>query len=673
MLSLFQKNLKIKLLTALILILFVSFAGLFFSIDIKQKTLLHTMSTDVSDGLKQTGAQAKKDFDRMKSQTTSLLAKMKDRASQDLSKATQTALAEEETRIRKAMEELLINEGESIAALLNSAAPPLITSKSFGRLSKYSRAAADSEDIVYVLFLDNEGLPLPGYINFKDERILGYIDKPGDDDDRIKVIKHSKKDPGVLIIEKPIEDFDEPIGKTIVCISRKIVDDRIAALGFRFAAIKQSNRNKIVNTLKEESRAVLSAIGNNLDAVGKNNLHAIQETETLLKDSTKTVSTSIAWIILIVGTVCCVFILVLLGFLIGGMVIGPITDISDGLKDTAQGEGDLTKRLASKRNDEIGILAGWFDAFLVRLNDIIIDIRGNAETVKDASGDVLTIADNMSQGAEELSERANSVAAAAEEMSTNMNSVAAASEQTSVNVGVVANSASQMKEAFKDVVENCEQAREIVDTASASVSDATDKVECLGRAAQEISQVTEVITDIAEQTNLLALNATIEAARAGEAGKGFSVVAGEIKSLAFQTRQATLDIKEKITGIQDSTSETVNEVESISQVIGSVIEIVITISAAIEEQFKSATLVAENIEQASDGINVVNNNVAESSMVSGEIAKDIVTVNAEAKKMYDHSQNMNQSARNLSELSCMLKDLISVFKVSKNIKTKDER
>ncbi len=72
---------------------------------------------------------------------------------------------------------------------------------------------------------------------------------------------------------------------------------------------------------------------------------------------------------------------------------------------------------------------------------------------------------------------------------------------------------------------------------------ALQRVDELGIAANEISKVTEVITETSVQTNLLALNATIEAARAGEAGKGFAVVANEIKDLAKQTAQATLDIK----------------------------------------------------------------------------------------------------------------------------------
>ncbi len=96
--------------------------------------------------------------------------------------------------------------------------------------------------------------------------------------------------------------------------------------------------------------------------------------------------------------------------------------------------------------------------------------------------------------------------------------------------------------------------------------------------------VTETITEISEQTNLLALNATIEAARAGEAGRGFAVVANEIKELAKQTAQATLNIKSQIDDVQRTTSSTVTEINQISDVIRRVNDIVGTIATAVEEQ-----------------------------------------------------------------------------------------
>ncbi|MCG8615285.1 MAG: bacteriohemerythrin, partial [Desulfobacterales bacterium] len=338
----------------------------------------------------------------------------------------------------------------------------------------------------------------------------------------------------------------------------------------------------------------------------------------------------------------------------------------DALKDISQGDGDLTQRITINTRDEIGELAKWFNAFISRLNNIIVDIGANSETVTAASGELRTVSETMAEDSGSLAGRSNSVAVAAEEMSASMNTVAAASEEAATNLVTVADAAGQMKQTLNEVALNCDKAREVSGNASAKVESASRRVEELGVSARDITQVTDTITDIAEQTNLLALNATIEAARAGEAGKGFAVVASEIKELASQTAGATLDIKDKIKGIQDSTDGTVRDVAQITEVISEVTEIVSAIAAAIEEQSASAAEVADNIEQASTGIGEVNENVAQSSQVSSEIAEDIATVNDVSAEMTRRSERMKQSAAELSDLSSKLRDMIGVFKVSRD-------
>ncbi|WP_321492000.1 bacteriohemerythrin [uncultured Desulfobacter sp.] len=366
---------------------------------------------------------------------------------------------------------------------------------------------------------------------------------------------------------------------------------------------------------------------------------------------------------LIISVFIIVFALAIV-WIVASRIVRPINATVAALKDICEGDGDLTQRITIQSRDEIGDLAQWVNTFIARLNKIIVQIGMDAGTVSASSEELLLVAELMLEDSENLTGKSETVATAAEEMSQSMGSVAGATEQAAGNLSSVTDSAGQMKENLNHVAENCDKARQITQTAAETVNAATSKVAQLGSSAKDITKVTEVITEIAEQTNLLALNATIEAARAGEAGKGFAVVASEIKGLAGQTADATMDIKQRIEQIQTSSNATVHEVEQIAVVISDVTEIVSQIAEAIEGQSGYASEVAENIEHASSGIGGVNENVVKSSMVSSKISDDIAEVNEVSEEMTQRSVRMKQSAQELSNLSGKLRNMIGVFKVS---------
>ena len=341
----------------------------------------------------------------------------------------------------------------------------------------------------------------------------------------------------------------------------------------------------------------------------------------------------------------------------------PINNAVDRLKDIAQGEGDLTKRLEATTQDEIGEMATWFNTFLQNQQTMIKDIADNARSLSKSSTDLAAISQQMAADADASSGRSNTVASAAEEMSTNINSVAAAMEQAATNLNMVASATEQMSASVGEIAQKSEKARDITGKAVSKAQGTSKKVEDLGNATQSINKVTEVITEISEQTNLLALNATIEAARAGEAGKGFAVVANEIKELARQTANATLEIKKQIEGVQGTTRETVTEIGEISDVIGKVDEIVSTIATAVEEQSVTTKEISESIAQASSGIQEVNTNVAQSSEVTASITQDISEVNQFSNEMTNSSSQVNASAGELLGLAGKLNEMVGKFKV----------
>ena len=348
--------------------------------------------------------------------------------------------------------------------------------------------------------------------------------------------------------------------------------------------------------------------------------------------------------------------------LVGTRIAKSVAHTADLLKDVAQGEGDLTKRLPIVSKDEIGDMSHWFNVFTEKLQNMMRDIAQETHTVNNSSNDLSQISEQMNEGSQEASHRSNAVATAAEEMSSNMGSVAAAMEQASTNVSMVAAASEEMTTTIGEIASNTERASTVTQQAVHETASASDKIQLLGAAAEEIGKVTETITEISEQTNLLALNATIEAARAGEAGKGFAVVASEIKDLANQTAHATEEIRGKINGIQSSTNETVQEIEKITQVINQINEIVGSIAAAIEEQSTAIRDIATNINQANSGLGEVNQNVAQTSVVAGEIANDIAAVNQTSSGMAESSNQINGSVSELSAMAGKLNQLISQFK-----------
>lgn len=160
-----------------------------------------------------------------------------------------------------------------------------------------------------------------------------------------------------------------------------------------------------------------------------------------------------------------------------------------------------------------------------------------------------------------------------------------------------AGAAEEMSATINEIAKNTEKGQEITNEAVGQTSDASNQIEELGNAAQQIA-----ITDISEQVNLLALNATIEASRAGEAGKEFAVVANEIKELARQTASASGEIIQQVKGIQRSTDGTISQIENITKVVNDVSEIVTTIATAVEEQSITTRDIAGNVAEASQGL-----------------------------------------------------------------------
>lgn len=337
----------------------------------------------------------------------------------------------------------------------------------------------------------------------------------------------------------------------------------------------------------------------------------------------------------------------------------PIHRTAEALAEMAH--GDLTRRLPVDSADEFGAMATSFNIFAEKIQGVVNDLAHNAVTLNQSSAHLSTIATELAEGADDATAQSGTVAAAAEELSVNMGNMANSTQEVSSNVKNVAKSVEEMNASIAEVAKNAEKSASVASEAARLVQVSNAKIGDLGSAADEIGKVIEVIQDIAEQTNLLALNATIEAARAGDAGKGFAVVATEVKELAKQTAAATDDIRRRIEGIQDSTSQAIGAIKEISEVMNNVNQVSFTIASAVEQQSVTTRQIADHVTHTALAAEAVAGAVHESAAASQEITQNISRVDQVLRRSATGARQSKDAGDNFLQVAEQMQSLVSTF------------
>ncbi len=339
-------------------------------------------------------------------------------------------------------------------------------------------------------------------------------------------------------------------------------------------------------------------------------------------------------------------------WLVTRSILRPMKLIIHRVRDIAEGEGDLTKRVDIDSHDEIGTLAQLINRFIQKLQELIGDVSASAHEVATTATQIAASGEQMAAAIKQQSQQAGQISSAVEQLSASVTEVARKSSEASGNAEQSGSAAAEGGRIVQETIDGMKSINEAVSSSSVSV-------QALGRRGEQIGQIIEVINDIADQTNLLALNAAIEAARAGEHGKGFAVVADEVRKLADRTTKATGEVSESITAIQTETTQAVQRMNHGTEQVKTGVEHATEAGLSLQQIVSSTSDVANMIQSIAAA-------VEQQSAASEQITQNIETISLVSRQSSDGAEQTAQAALQMSQKAEHLLQIVGKFRVKRD-------
>ncbi|MCQ2988314.1 methyl-accepting chemotaxis protein [Pseudomonas tremae] len=608
------------------------------------RSTVTALEADLANRLGVDSQHLSSELELASSEVTSSLDALSASTRQRLSVGLSTRLKDEQTQLRATLEKDLKDSATDMAELLAAVAPRAMWDNDTPTLSEFARRAQRNPNVLFVVYDDAAGEHLTRYMNRDNALVRALLAKGEGERAMDKVLSAAKNDPSVYYVEASISPNGVEIGKVRMGVSTATVEENLAALDKRFAALITSGEQLVSDSLASASKDSSTALRGRLQAAQTAATAMTGNTRVTVQEAAETLRWRIGMGLALVG----LGVLLLLAVVLGRRVVSKLHLLIAALNDLAAGEGDLTKRVKLDSNDEIGDMSAAVNRFIDKLQPIVRE----AGEVAQLTGIEIGAMSQRNAGADAAAELQRDEVAASLKA---LEQMADEAQSESHAMQAALRQVIDIKQATDENTRTSSQVGGLIEALAGQVETGAQVIERLAQQSQQIEVVLEVIHGIAEQTNLLALNAAIEAARAGETGRGFAVVADEVRALASKTQSSTGDIQEHIIALQRGAKEAVAAIGVAGRQAKEGLEV-------LRDSAKRQQTVQASVEQVHSAIGLATQAAVHQAQGAQAVRGRVEVIHAQAERAAKAVVETTASGKVLSGLAAQLKASLGQFR-----------
>nr|WP_315317102.1 methyl-accepting chemotaxis protein [Treponema denticola] len=352
--------------------------------------------------------------------------------------------------------------------------------------------------------------------------------------------------------------------------------------------------------------------------------------------------------------------------------------------------GDLTDRLAVKKNNEVGRIMMNLNTAIENNHTMICLLKDEADKMNSIGSQLSSSMEETAAAIKQIGENVKGVKEKAMSQAAGVTETVATVEQINGRLSRLVSSIEMQTESINEssvvitrmaentvkIAKTLDQNNELIKTVYGQTKVGKDGARTANEIVKQIAEksaslleASQIIQNIASQTNLLAMNAAIEAAHAGESGKGFAVVADEIRKLA---EGSNLQGKQIAAVIKETTEIIHNITEAGSRAEKTFIDVYNLVSQISEKEDSILEVMREQEENGKhvlDAIKRINDVTSEIDSASAEMLEGGNQIGQEMQKLaeitLETTDSMNEIASGADQITIAVKEVSDITQKNK--------